>query len=200
MFILRRGLAFLDEEQDDLVVTDEPERPRRRVGGPREATSAISRPTPDRRRHRPRLPDPDRDRVPGLPRGTLRPGAPQLRLGRRDDHAAVGAERQGLLQPAQRLEQHLQLTRRPAGGPRQRDTSQTLLDRAHDISTPGKMHDAQNAVIQTLTLRRDALSSIAESVPQATARTQTGQCGRDDQQRDGLAVRQRCPLDADRQA
>jgi hypothetical protein len=35
------------------------------------------------------------------------------------------------------------------------------------------MHDAQNAVIQTLTLRRDALSSIAESVPQATARTQT---------------------------
>jgi hypothetical protein len=36
------------------------------------------------------------------------------------------------------------------------------------------MHDAQNAVLQTLTLRRDALSSIAESVPQATARTQTG--------------------------
>src|SRR6478609_10587423 len=34
MFILRRGLAFLDEEQDDLVVSDEPERPRRRVGGP----------------------------------------------------------------------------------------------------------------------------------------------------------------------
>ena len=36
------------------------------------------------------------------------------------------------------------------------------------------MHDAQNAVIQTLTLRRDALSSIAQNVTQATARTQTG--------------------------
>src|SRR3954471_16801522 len=34
MFILLPGLAFLDEEQDDLVVADEPERPRRRVGGP----------------------------------------------------------------------------------------------------------------------------------------------------------------------
>ena len=34
MFILWAGLAFLDEEQDDLVVADEPERPRRRVGGP----------------------------------------------------------------------------------------------------------------------------------------------------------------------
>ena len=57
---------------------------------------------------------------------------------------------------------------------RQRDTSQTLLDRADDINTPGQMHDAQNAVIQTLTLRRDALSSIAQNVTQATARTQTG--------------------------
>src|SRR5258705_1576042 len=34
MFILLPGLALIDEEQDDLVVTDEPERPRRRVGGP----------------------------------------------------------------------------------------------------------------------------------------------------------------------
>ena len=57
---------------------------------------------------------------------------------------------------------------------RQRDTSQTLLDRADDLSAPGQMHDAQNAVIQTLTLRRDALSSIAQNVTQATARTQTG--------------------------
>jgi len=57
---------------------------------------------------------------------------------------------------------------------RQRDTSQTLLDRAESTSTPGQMHDAQNAVVQTLTLRRDALSSIAQNVTQATARTQTG--------------------------
>src|SRR5215213_11551021 len=34
MFILLAGLAFLDGEQDDVVVADEPERPRRRVGGP----------------------------------------------------------------------------------------------------------------------------------------------------------------------
>src|SRR3954468_12569258 len=34
MFILMPGLAFLDGEQDDVVVADEPERPRRRVGGP----------------------------------------------------------------------------------------------------------------------------------------------------------------------
>src|SRR6476661_1933394 len=33
MFILLPGLAFLDEEQDDLVIEDEPERPRRRAGG-----------------------------------------------------------------------------------------------------------------------------------------------------------------------
>jgi len=57
---------------------------------------------------------------------------------------------------------------------RQRDTSQTLLDRADQVSTPSQMHDADTAVIQTLTLRRDALSSIAQNVTQATARTQTG--------------------------
>ena len=48
---------------------------------------------------------------------------------------------------------------------RQRDTSQTLLDRANQVSTPGQMHDADTAVIQTLTLRRDALSSMPMPSP-----------------------------------
>jgi hypothetical protein len=55
----------------------------------------------------------------------------------------------------------------------QRDASETLLNRADSLSTPGQMSDAQNAVKQTLTLRRDALNSIAENVGQATARAQT---------------------------
>ena len=38
---------------------------------------------------------------------------------------------------------------------------------------PGQMHDAQAAVEQTLTLRRNALSAIASNVTQAAARTQT---------------------------
>ena len=43
----------------------------------------------------------------------------------------------------------------------QRDASSTLLDRAEGLSTPGQMHDAQAAVEQTLTLRRNALNAIA---------------------------------------
>ena len=55
----------------------------------------------------------------------------------------------------------------------QRDASEALLNRAEGLSTPGQMNDAQEAVKQTLTLRRDALNSIAENVGQATARAQT---------------------------
>ena len=55
----------------------------------------------------------------------------------------------------------------------QRDASSTLLDRAEGLSTPGQMHDAQAAVEQTLTLRRNALNAIASNVTQAAARTQT---------------------------
>jgi hypothetical protein len=56
----------------------------------------------------------------------------------------------------------------------QRDASSSLLDRANSLSTPGQMHDAQNSVEQTLTLRRNALDAIATNVTQATARAQTG--------------------------
>ncbi len=55
----------------------------------------------------------------------------------------------------------------------QRDASTSLLDRADSLSVPGQMHDAQAAVEQTLTLRRDALTAIASNVTQAAARSQT---------------------------
>jgi hypothetical protein len=174
MFILRRGLAFLDEEQDDLVVSDEPERPRRRVGGP------------ERRRQQFLV-----RRLIGVGiglaflilvvigfRGCLEARSDRALRNYDSDVATImqqseqsGRDFFNLLNGSSSTSSSLDAQQEVL---RQRDTSQTLLDRAHDIGVPGKMHDAQNAVIQTLTLRRDALSSIAESVPQATARTQTG--------------------------
>jgi hypothetical protein len=169
------GLAFLDEEQDDLVVADdEPERPRRRVGGPQ------------RRRQQYLV-----RRLIGVGvglaflilivigiRGCLEARSDNA-LRRYDSDVAStmqqseqsGRDFFNLLNGTGGTSSSLDAQQQVL---RQRDTSQTLLDRAHDISTPGQMHDAQNAVIQTLTLRRDALSSIAQNVTQATARTQTG--------------------------
>jgi CARDB len=155
-------LAFLDEEQDDLVVAEEPERPRRRVGGPQ------------RRRQQFLV---RRLIVVGI-RGCLEARSDR---GLRNYDSDVATIMQQSEQSGQDFFNLLNST----GGTsssldaqqevlRQRDTSQTLLDRANDIGAPGQMDDAQNAVIQTLTLRRDALSSIAENVTQATARTQTG--------------------------
>jgi hypothetical protein len=168
-------LAFLDEEQDDLVVADdEPERPRRRVGGPQ------------RRRQQYLV-----RRLIGVGvglaflilfvigiRGCLEARSDNA-LRRYDSDVAStmqqseqsGRDFFNLLNGTGGTSSSLDAQQQVL---RQRDTSQTLLDRAHDISTPGQMHDAQNAVIQTLTLRRDALSSIAQNVTQATARTQTG--------------------------
>ena len=167
-------MAFLDEEQDDLVVAEEPERPRRRVGGPQ------------RRRQQFLV-----RRLIGVGvglaflilivvgiRGCLEARSDR---GLRNYDSDVATIMQQSEQSGQDFFNLLNST----GGTsssldaqqevlRQRDTSQTLLDRANDIGAPGQMDDAQNAVIQTLTLRRDALSSIAENVTQATARTQTG--------------------------
>ena len=175
MFILRRGLAFLDEEQDDLIVADEPpERPRRRVGGPQ------------RRRQQFLV-----RRLIGVGvglaflilvviafRGCLEARSDRGLRNYDSDVATImqqseqsGKDFFNLLNSSGGTSSSLDAQQEVL---RQRDTSQTLLDRADDIDAPGQMHDAQNAVIQTLTLRRDALSSIAESVPQATARTQTG--------------------------
>jgi hypothetical protein len=55
----------------------------------------------------------------------------------------------------------------------QRDASTSLLDRAESLDTPAQMSDAQPAVEQTLTLRRNALTAIASNVTQAAAREQT---------------------------
>ncbi|HEY6636526.1 MAG TPA: CARDB domain-containing protein [Solirubrobacterales bacterium] len=166
-------MAFLDEEQDELVVDEEPERPRRRVGGPQ------------RRRQQFLV-----RRLIGVGvglaflilivigiRGCLEARSDRALRNYDSDVATI------MQQSEQSGKDFFNLLNSSAGTSssldaqqevlRQRDTSQTLLDRADDIDAPGQMHDAQNAVIQTLTLRRDALSSIAESVPQATARTQT---------------------------
>ena len=167
-------MAFLDEGQDDAVVADEPERPRRRVGGPQ------------RRRQQYLV-----RRLIGVGigvaflilivigfRGCLEARSDRALRNYDSDVATI------MQQSEQSGKDFFNLLNGSTGSSssldaqqevlRQRDTSQTLLDRAHDISTPGQMHDAQNAVIQTLTLRRDALSSIAQNVTQATARTQTG--------------------------
>ena len=174
MFILSRGLAFLDEEQDDLVVADEPERPRRRVGGPQ------------------------RRRQQFLVRRLIGVGVGLaflilIVIGVRGclearSHRALQNYTSNVATIMQQSEQSgkdfFDLLNNPSGGSSsldvknqvlaQRDNSETLLNRADDVGAPGQMHDAQSAVKLTLTLRRDALSSIAENVGQATARTQTG--------------------------
>jgi hypothetical protein len=168
-------LAFLDEEQDELVVDDkEPERPRRRVGGPQ------------RRRQQFLV-----RRLIGVGvglaflilivigiRGCLEARSDRALRNYDSDVATImqqseqsGKDFFNLLNSSGGTSTSLDAQQEVL---RQRDTSQTLLDRADDIGAPGQMHDAQNAVIQTLTLRRDALSSIAQNVTQATARTQSG--------------------------
>jgi hypothetical protein len=174
VFILSRGLAFLDEEQDDLVVADEPERPRRRVGGPQ------------RRRQQYLV-----RRLIGVGvglafliliviafRGCLEARSDRALRNYTSNVATI------MQQSEQSGKDFFDLLNNPSGSSSpldvknqvlaQRDNSETLLNRADDLSTPGQMDDAQSAVKQALTLRRDALSSIAENVGQATARTQTG--------------------------
>lgn len=167
-------MAFLDEEQDDLVVAEEPERPRRRVGGPQ------------RRRQQYLV-----RRLIGVGvglafliliviafRGCLEARSDRGLRNYTSDVATImqqseqsGKDFFNLLNSSGTSSSSLDAQQEVL---RQRDTSQTLLDRAEGTSTPGQMHDAQNAVVQTLTLRRDALSSIALNVGQATARSQTG--------------------------
>jgi hypothetical protein len=173
-------LAFLDSEQDELVLEDEPpERPRRRVGGPQ------------RRRQQFLV-----RRLIGVGvglafliliviafRGCLEARSDRGLRNYDSDVATImqqseqsGRDFFNLLNSTGGTSSSLDAQQEVL---RQRDTSQTLLDRADDIDAPGQMRDAQNAVIQTLTLRRDALSSIAEQVPQAATpsqanNTQTG--------------------------
>lgn len=173
MFILIRGLAFLDEEQDDLVVADEPERPRRRVGGPQ------------RRRQQFLV-----RRLIGVGvglaflilivigvRGCLEARSDRALRNYAADVATI------MQQSEQSGKDFFELLNSPGGGSSQldaknqvlaqRDNSQTLLERAKHLSAPGQMHDAQSAVVLSLTLRANALGSIAENLGQATARTET---------------------------
>jgi hypothetical protein len=166
-------LAFLDEEQDDVVVADEPERPRRRVGGPQ------------RRRQQYLV-----RRLIGVGvglaflilivigiRGCLEARSDRALRNYDSDIATI------MQQSEQSGKDFFQVLSSPSSGSSsidvrnqvlaQRDASSTLLDRAQGIGAPGQMHDAQAAVEQTLTLRRNALSAIASNVTQAAARTQT---------------------------
>src|SRR4051795_11703223 len=173
MFILWPGLAFLDGEQDDVVVADEPERPRRRVGGPQ------------RRRQQYLV-----RRLIGVGVGLAFlilvvigfRGCLEARSDRalRNYDSSVATIMQ---QSEQSGKDFFDLFSSPTGGGSsvdvqnqvfaQRDASSTLLDRADSLDTPGQMHDAQAAFEQTLTLRRNALTAIAANVTQAAARTQT---------------------------
>jgi CARDB len=166
-------LAFLEEEQDDMVVADEPDRPRRRVGGPQ------------RRRQQYLV-----RRLIGVGvglaflilvvigfRGCLEARSDRA-LRNYDSNIATIMQ-----QSEQSGKDFFELLNSPSGGSSsvdvqnqvlaQRDASTSLLDRAENLSVPGQMHDAQAAVEQTLTLRRDALTAIASNVTQAAARSQT---------------------------
>jgi hypothetical protein len=165
-------LAFLDEEQDDLVVADEPERPRRRVGGPQ------------RRRQQYLV-----RRLIGVGvglafliliviafRGCLEARSDRALRNYTSNVATI------MQQSEQGGKDFFEVLNSPSGSSpldvknqvlAQRDNSSTLLDRADGLDVPGQMDDAQSAVILALTLRRDALSAIAENVGQAAARTET---------------------------
>jgi hypothetical protein len=172
MFILWPGLAFLDGEQDDVVVADEPERPRRRVGGPQ------------RRRQQFLV-----RRLIGVGVGlafliliviAFR-GCLEARSDRalRNYDSSVATIMQQSEQSGQDFfsvlsdptsTDPLQVKNQVLA---QRDASSSLLDRAEELDVPGQMGDAQASLEQTLTLRRNALSAIAANVTQAAAREQT---------------------------
>jgi hypothetical protein len=173
MFILLAGLAFLDSEQDGAVLTDEPERPRRRIGGPQ------------RRRQQYLV-----RRLIGVGIGLAFlilivlgfRGCLEARSDRaiRNYTSSVVSIMQ---QSEQSGKDFFELLNSPSGASSsldvknqilaQRDNSQALLDRAQDLDAPGQMSEAQSAVELTLTLRRDALDAVASNVQQAAARTQT---------------------------
>jgi hypothetical protein len=166
-------LAFLDEEQDEFVVADEPERPRRRVGGPQ------------RRRQQFLV-----RRLIGVGiglaflilivigiRGCLEARSDRGLRNYDSDVATI------MQQSEQSGKDFFDLLNSPSGGSSsidvrnqilaQRDNSEALLERSESIDVPGQMSDAQSAVDLTLTLRRNALDTIATNVQQAAARTQT---------------------------
>ena len=167
-------MAFLDEEQDELVVNGEPERPRRRVGGPQ------------RRRQQFLV-----RRLIGVGiglaflilvvigiRGCLEARSDRALRNYTSDVATImqQSEQSGkdffdiLNSPGSSGSSSIDVKNQILA---QRDSSQALLDRANGLGVPGQMHDAQSAVKLTLTLRRNALDTIATNVQQAAARSNT---------------------------
>jgi hypothetical protein len=54
-----------------------------------------------------------------------------------------------------------------------RGASEALLDRAEDLDTPGQMRDAQSAATLSLRLRRDAMATISARTTEAAAHPET---------------------------
>ena len=182
-----------------MVVADEPERPRRRVGGPQ------------RRRQQYLV-----RRLIGVGVGVAFlilvviafRGCLQARSDRalRNYDSSIATIMQ---QSEQSGKDFFQLLNSPSGSSSvdvqnqvlaQRDASSTLLDRAQGLSTPGQMHDAQS--------RRRADPDAAPQRAQLDRRERHPGGGahpdrerdHDDQRRDGLALRERHPLDPAREA
>jgi CARDB len=156
-------LAFLDEEQE-VAAPDEPERPRRRVGGA------------DRRRQQFLL---RRLIAVGIGlallilivigfRGCLEARSDRGLRNYAQDVSTIMAESE------QRGKDFFELLQSP-GSPIEfqnqvrslRSASESLLDRAENLSVPDQMAGPQSAVDQSLTLRRDALETIAENITQS---------------------------------
>jgi hypothetical protein len=156
-------LAFLDEEQE-VVAPDDPDRPRRRLGGP------------ERRRQQFVL---RRLIAVGVGlvflilivigfRGCLEARSDRGLRNYTQDVSTIMAESE------QRGKDFFELLQNP-GSPIEfqnqvrslRSASESLLDRAEKINVPGQMSDPQAAVDQSLTLRKDALETIADNITQS---------------------------------
>jgi hypothetical protein len=157
-------LAFLDEEQEVAPPPDEMERPRRRFGGA------------ERRRQQFLL---RRLIAVGIGlaflilivigfRGCLEARSDRGLRNYTQDVSTIMAESE------QRGKDFFELLQNP-GSPIEfqnqvrslRSASESLLDRAENLSVPGQMEEPQSAVDQSLTLRRDALETIADNITQS---------------------------------
>jgi hypothetical protein len=164
-------LAFLDEEQQEVVAQEEPERPRRFEG-------------PERRRQQFLL---RRLIAVGVGlgfvilivvgiRGCLEARSDRGLRNYTEDVSTIMQESE------QRGDEFFELVDSPGSTTEQqfeqqvssqRNYAQSLLDRAESIGVPGQMSDAQGAVELSLKLRRNALQAIAENVGSATADRET---------------------------
>lgn len=164
-------MAFLDEEQQEVVAPEEPERPRRFEG-------------PERRRQQFLLRRLIAVGV-GLAflilivvgiRGCLEARSDRGLRNYTEDVSTIMQESE------QRGDEFFELIDNPGTTTEQqfeqqvssqRNYAQSLLDRAESIGVPGQMSEAQGAVELSLKLRRNALQTIAENIGSATADAET---------------------------